>query len=100
MIFLSYSWADAFCVHQYAKKLIYNNRKIWIDILNLDLSKEIKEQIENAIIKSSHLQIIDSSNSRHSPWVKFEIDIAQKTNTPILCTNYKKISELLIFQKI
>lgn len=97
MIFLSYSWADASCVHQYARKLIDNNKKIWIDIWDLDLSNEIKDQIESAIIKSSYLQMIDSPNSRCSPWVKLEVNIAQKTNTPIIYTNYKKISESLRF---
>lgn len=83
MIFISYSWQDSSYAHQCANNLLHMRRNVWIDIWNLNLNKEIKEQIESAIVKSYSLILIDSPSSRSSEWVKFEVNCAKKNNIPI-----------------
>lgn len=91
MIFLSYSSLDSLYVHQYAFNLSIEKKTIWLDIWQLNLNKNIKEQIKEAIFNSDFIEVIDSPNSRASKWVNFEISFAKKIKIPIQYISYELI---------
>lgn len=99
MIFLSYSWHDALYTHQFAQKLLSTKTKVWLDIWNLNLNYSIQEQLEKAIQETSTFTLIDSLYSRQSKWVKLELSIAKKTNTPIEIIPYYTIYKYAMFNK-
>lgn len=78
MIFLSYSWADAWLVHAWAASL-RNETPLWLDLWYLDLGLPLVEQIEAAINEATMLAVVDSASARSSKWVHLEVEIAARS---------------------
>ena len=84
MIFVSYSWRDrrtaTSLVHILEEQVI----SYWIDSKQINLRCSLKPQIQSGLSRSSAVIFLDTSASRVSPWVKFEILQAQAFGIPII----------------
>lgn len=76
MIFISYSQKDKKVVEKFVTKLSKANIKVWVDYQSLNLKKDIKPQLTNAIKSATKFVLFDTVNSRESIWVKFELNLA------------------------
>ena len=84
MIFVSYSWRD----RQTAELLLrlFEEQAIphWIDSKQLDLTRPLRSQIQAALLRASVVAYLDTSTSRDSKWVRFELSQARAWSIPIV----------------
>lgn len=78
MVFISYSQKDKEIVKEIVTKLSKENIDVWIDYESLNLEKPIKPQLIFAIKSADKFILFDTTNSRESIWVKFELKAAYK----------------------
>ena len=83
MIFISYSWNDSFFARLAFGFLIETGHQVWIDYLNLDITKPIEPQLMKAIWASSCIVYLDSSSSQNSSWVQYELAVAAVLSKPV-----------------
>jgi hypothetical protein len=75
-IFISYSWKDISTVRCLVDELQAHGCSPWVDYLYLDLRQDITCQLSFAIARAKMFILVDTSHSRNSAWVKFEINHA------------------------
>lgn len=79
-IFFSYSWNDQPLASRIYEKL--NSKRevvVWRDQVNGEPAIDIQKRIENEINQSDYFLLLDTSNSRRSNWVKYEISTFLKS---------------------
>ena len=76
-IFISYSWSDSTQAQRIAESLVRQGYWVWIDYQNLNLKQPLAPQLARAIWQTDLFLCVDSSHSRSSPWVQFELLLAR-----------------------
>lgn len=83
MLFLSYSWADAYQAHAIVDAFRNAGLPTWLDVTDLNTDSDIESQLVNGIVRSQFFLHLDSEHSRRSQWVAFERHIATSTNRTV-----------------
>lgn len=84
MIFLSYSWKDQAAAHKLDAVLRGHGLDVWIDFRELDLRRDITNQLERAIRGCSLFLAFQPPHRQDSPWMTAELLIANEQARPIL----------------
>lgn len=93
MIFLSYSWADAWLAHSLHGRLAEMGHDAWIDRDKLDLGRPLEDQLWSAISIASGLLMIDSPWARASRWVQLEVSWALRARVPVLACSRQSLEQ-------
>jgi hypothetical protein len=84
VIFISYSWQDrptaALLSHLFDQQGVPH----WVDSKQLDLRRPLRPQILAALLRASAVAYLDTSASRVSPWVSFELSQAHACSIPVI----------------
>lgn len=84
MMFVSYSWEDRDHVDLLCARLRSLGTAYWLDSERLDLDSALRPQLASAVAHATGLILVDSSASRASEWVWFELHSAQRWSKPVV----------------
>jgi len=87
--FISYSTQDPTFVAALRRTLELNNRRVWQDVDNMELTAEWWSQIQQAITVSDNFLFVISPNSLASPICHLELEFARQLNKRIIPIRYQ-----------
>jgi hypothetical protein len=84
MIFVSYSWRDRLEMTSLLDLFEERGVPYWVDSTQLDLRRPLQPQILAGLLCASAVAYLDTSASRASPWVRFELLQARVYAIPVI----------------
>jgi TIR domain len=76
MIFISYAWRDAAIVRPFVRELQDNGLDTWVDFRDLDLTQDLRSQLNSALFMCQAVVLLESHHAHTSRWVQYERQLA------------------------
>jgi tetratricopeptide (TPR) repeat protein len=87
-VFISYSTQDSAFINALRLALETNNRRVWQDVKELELSAEWWQQIKAGIVASDNFLFVVSPSSMGSPVCHLELEYARQMNKRIIIVRH------------
>lgn len=67
----------------------------FVDLIDNTISREHQKDLYKWLISADYLYLIETTETYHSPWVKKELDIANKFNIPIIKIPFSDVKHFI-----
>jgi hypothetical protein len=90
VIFISYSWQDRSTVAMLLHLLKTQRVPHWVDSKEIDVRQPLRPQILAGLSQASAVAFFDTSASRESSWVRFELFQARAFSIPVVALRSRR----------
>lgn len=98
-VFISYTMRD----NQLTLEILARLKKMlqkfeidtFVDLIDNRISQEHQRKLYEWLISADYLYLIETAETYHSPWVKKELDIANRLNIPIIKISLSDIEHFI-----
>lgn len=98
-VFISYTMRD----NQLTLEILVRLKKMlqkfeidtFVDLIDNRISQEHQRKLYEWLISADYLYLIETTETYHSPWVKKELDIANRLNIPIIKISFSDIEHFI-----
>lgn len=98
-VFISYTMRD----NQLTLEILARLKKMlqkfevdtFVDLIDNTISREHQKDLYKWLISADYLYLIETTETYHSPWVKKELDIANKFNIPIIKIPFSDVKHFI-----
>ncbi len=98
-IFISYTMRDNELTIEILAQLKEMLQKLevdtFVDVIDNRISQEHQRKLYKWLISADYLCLIETTETYHSPWVKKELDLANRLNIPIIKISLSDIEHFI-----
>ncbi|WP_130868584.1 TIR domain-containing protein [Intestinimonas massiliensis (ex Afouda et al. 2020)] len=99
-VFISYTMRDNELTLEILARLKKTLQRLevdtFIDLIDNRISQKHQKKLYKWLISADYLYLIETTGTYHSPWVKKELDIANRLNIPIIKIPLSDIEHFIV----